>query len=193
MSSTYTKTEKDIINTLKKEVKNIRMYYNKVGNSTRALKTTCLKSALLKLGKNNGYSVYTTVVEYLDSKLYNEITEEVERDFSEWMVDLCWAKHKNGTKDWKNLESIELACEIELETSQGKKEEAILEDFLKLTVMFAKIRLFIFQYANGKDEAEKIIKKCESKCPKTGFRYLFFAFHIDLDKRSETVVKLFEK
>lgn len=82
---------------------------------------------------------------------------------SEWLWDVCWAKvarNSEGVKDWKELQGIFLACEIEWNYDL----ECILEDFLKLTVAKAEYRLFIF--ACGKEAgAASFFDILKQHCP----------------------------
>ncbi len=97
-----------------------------------------IKKTLIALGKKNNLVVCAG-------------GKDCESDWWEWLFDLCWLELDDGI-----VKNMVLAVESEWAMS----DEKILEDFQKLLVCNAEIKLFIFQ--DRKDLIglfEKAIKK----------------------------------
>ena len=63
--------------------------------------------------------------------------ESLDWQFHEWLFDVVWADRDGH---WNSFRGLRLACEIEWQ----RGESPHLEDFLKLTVCRADLRLFVF-------------------------------------------------
>lgn len=87
-----------------------------------------MKSLLKDIGNKYGYVVWGTGL-----------------DNSEWLFDVCWIK--DGDQWMTEFSGLEMACEMEW----GESGEKHLEDFLKLTVCNANLRLFLFGCRKAKD------------------------------------------
>lgn len=125
--------------------------------------TNEIKRSLVKLGKKFGYESYAAPQKKVGSK------------YGEWLYDLCWAKQIG--KKWEGFKGLVLIMESEWQNN----EDAVLEDFLKLTVGIAKCRLMIIYYnerkdGTGKKWLNKVIQRCKNSCPPNKkFHYLIFA------------------
>ncbi len=68
---------------------------------------------------------------------------------SEWLFDLVWVDQKACDEDskqwWEAFDGLRLACEIEWDDSIRSH----MEDFLKLTVAIADLRVFIYSARNN--------------------------------------------
>ena len=95
---------------------------------------------------------------------------------SEWLVDVCWIKvgrdKDDGEYDWQRFfYGLLFACEIEWKYS----DRELLNDFLKLTVVRADYRLFVFA-CHKAEEANGIFERLIRHCPQAnGARYLAIA------------------
>ena len=100
--------------------------------------TKAVKKTLQCVGKCNGFTVWGTGL-----------------DDPEWLIDVSWVP---DGENWRtNFHGFTMACEIEW----GRTDEHIREDFLKLTVVNAALRVFIFTLRKGAkalDEFEKLQK-----------------------------------
>ena len=92
----------------------------------------------------------------------------------EWLFDVTWVKAKrnqDGEFDWRSCHWLALACESEWLTG----EYCVLEDFLKLTLVVADLRLFV--YTNSTVDGMHPVELCKRACPQSrGFRYLTIGF-----------------
>ena len=130
---------------IKNEIKKSLQKVHNKNYQTRKEWTKAFKNSLKKLSEN----------EIFENKIKTYPNEE--KNEGEWLVDLCWS---NEGDDWKtDFKGLKLACEIEW----NKDTEDLLYDFMKLTVIDAEIRLFIFQY-NSEKEYKNIINKLEKAC-----------------------------
>jgi len=91
----------------------------------------------------------------------------------QWLFDLCWvvAPYDDSKRefDWTRMRGMKLACECEW----GRKRTDILEDFLKLTVVLADLRLFIYQNKKTIHSDEDPVELCKRARSLTkGSRYL---------------------
>lgn len=128
--------------------------------------TVEVKRALLELGQREGFLTWPRA---------NESRFEYE-----WLFDIVWLEAKHDAQnpegfDWRKTRALRLACECEW----GMTESAVLEDFLKLTVVIADLRLFIYTNALINSEFGKIhpVELCKRICPLSrGFRYLAVGF-----------------
>lgn len=106
---------------------------------------------------------------------------------SEWLWDVCWAKlggGSEGEKDWKDLEGIFLASEIEWDY----RLDYILEDFLKLTVSKAEYRLFVFACKKEAD-VDSVFSMLKRHCPGSeGARYMAIAVPDDWKCENEILL-----
>ncbi len=97
-----------------------------------------LNKALTILGHDLGFAVYT-----------HDFGDELNKpDSGEWLFDVCWVV--NGFGDWKDIRGLALACESEWLRTQ----EEWMIDFMKLTVVRAPFKLFLFA-TNHPSEAKK--------------------------------------
>jgi hypothetical protein len=111
----------------------------------------------------------------------------------EWLFDICWAKlgrKKDDTSeyDWMRFRGLFLACEIEWGYSDGD----LLVDFLKLSVVKADYRLFIFACHKPKEANEKF-NLLMRHCPGSdGARYLAIAVpdskHTELKSDNKSIL-----
>lgn len=126
-----------------------------------------IKLCLLKLGQAQGFLTYPRL---------KEIGFEYE-----WMFDVVWLEAKADVNhpegfDWHHIRGVRLACESEW----GTYQDAILDDFLKLTVVIADLRLFVYTNVpvvvrNGGKEHP--VDLCKRVSPMSrGFRYLAVGF-----------------
>lgn len=128
--------------------------------------TTEVKSILLALGQREGFLTYPRATEG--------------RFESEWLFDIVWLEAKYDTSnpegfDWRKTRGLKLACECEW----GTTESAVLEDFLKLTVAIADLRLFIYTNTLVSSEHERVhpVDLCKRVSPLSrGCRYLAVGF-----------------
>ena len=87
-------------------------------------------------------------------------------DKSEWLWDLCWVDYG---KDWTDFKGVNLACEIEWKGD----DYSLMEDFLKLTVAIAELRLFICTIPIDVQKQDEKFEKLKSLCPENmEFNYL---------------------
>ena len=129
-------------------LKEIREGFNDVQNKDiKGYKnwTNAFKDVLLKIGKKEGFKVCT-------SSLLN-------KDYGEWLFDLCWSNEEKGV-----LRELKLICEIEWK----EKIDHIIDDFQKLSVGKADLKIMIVQY-NGEEKFENIKKSCEKSVHKSLF------------------------
>ncbi len=99
--------------------------------SSNKIWTEEFKKGLLKIGKQEGYSVYTEGV--------GDIGKD--KDWNEWLWDLVWAKQQPISETGENMViHLPLIAEIEWKTSY----EEILQDFQKLVFGIADYKLYIF-------------------------------------------------
>ena len=91
-----------------------------VGERSEEVWTRGLKEALYDLGAELGFSVWTRSV----------------RGSHEWLWDMCWARCEGD--DMRTFKGLAMACEIEW--GSGSKQ---LEDFLKLVVAVAELKLYV--------------------------------------------------
>lgn len=139
----------------------VKAYREKYSDS---LWTKEVKLVMLRLGQDEGFLTYP---------------RPKETGFAdEWMFDVVWLSAKSDSAlpdgfDWRHTRAVKLACECEW----GSTESQILEDFLKLTVVLAELRLFIYTNALvGKDRIRPA-ELCKRACPLSrGFRYLALGF-----------------
>jgi len=86
-----------------------------------------------------------------------------------WFWDLCWLSEGQS---WQDFRGVKLACEIEWKHSN----EHILEDFLKLVVADAELRVFVFAVKKSEDVESKF-HLLRNACPGSkGHRYLAICF-----------------
>lgn len=127
--------------------------------------TAALKHALKDIGQRFGCKTWAT--------LHDDHEKQVS---SEWLYDVCWMRYE---EDWRNLQDIVLACEIEWDASPGSQ----LEDFLKLTVCTAQFRLFICTLPPARREER--IRDFKTRCPGSrGNRYMVIDI---IEKRPEAL------
>ena len=124
------------------------------------------KWAIGCLGKKLGYQAWGAIAHHegwdeglrLVKKGRHElraILGDMTFDETEWLFDVCWADCRSAGKargDWEDLYALPLACEIEW----SQNWRATVNDFLRLTVADADIKLFIFACANFRDAQERI-------------------------------------
>lgn len=135
-------------------IKSLKLVHKEKYKTQKAW-TEAFKKDLYDLGKKHTFQVYP----------------DEEKNYGEWLVDLCWSDEK---ENWQiDFKGLILACEIEW----SKRIDDLIYDFQKLTVIDSKNRLFIFQF-NSKGEYEKTIdslkKACQFTKPK-GYKYLIIA------------------
>lgn len=119
--------------------------------------TPPIKASLRDLGQREGHLVFGAP---------NSDNPDRQRD-REFLVDLAWARSANGRRS--GLLGFALAVEMEWDN----REEELLADFLKLTVIVADLRLFIFDIPSSADAIERKFSLLKSACriPR-GHRYL---------------------
>lgn len=103
---------------------------NERGNS---LWTRRFKEALRELGKESNFEVWGKDLHWpggRDGRIDGA-------NFHEWLFDLCWARCQGP---WNTFKGLAMACEIEWGTDQRSHDQ----DFSKLTVVEADLRLFVF-------------------------------------------------
>lgn len=94
--------------------------------SSRLARTRRVKNALRELGRQFG------------NEVWGSFPDDTDKQNTEWLCDLCWTQCRDN--NWRQMTSLALACEIEWES----RRDCIIEDFLKLTVVEAELRLFVF-------------------------------------------------
>ena len=107
--------------------------------------TMRFKKAILSRGRELGFQVWGTFASHRGRN-------EEEFDEGEWLFDICWANCRSN--DWQELHSLFLACEIEW----SRDERETINDFLKLIVADADIKLFVFA-CRKPEETEGRIKR----------------------------------
>jgi hypothetical protein len=119
--------------------------------------TPPIKAALRDLGRREGHLVFgAPSIENPDR----------ERD-REFLVDLAWAR----TVDGRRAGLIGLALAVEMEWDN--RDEQLLADFLKLTVIVADLRIFVFDIPSSADAVERKFALLKSACRvPQGHRYL---------------------
>lgn len=146
---------------------------------TGPVRTHLVLSALAQLGQKFGYEV-----------------RGKHSGNSEWLFDCAWLIKRTNSwlpfepasdNPWATFEGLKLVCESEW---HGHTEK-ILEDFIKLTVAKANIRLFI--HSNQYYEYKKPVNTvdiCKAVLPLSrGERYLFIGFD-DILKSNEFRIDL---
>jgi hypothetical protein len=120
--------------------------------------TRKVKTALRDLGHREGHLVFG---------FPHHETPDIDRD-REFLFDLVWATSVDKTR--YGLTGIALAVEMELSDDRRNK---LLDDFLKLTVTNADLRLFIFDIPSGSEAMERKFALLKDACrvPR-GNRYL---------------------
>ncbi|MBU6482072.1 MAG: hypothetical protein KGS09_16170 [Nitrospirae bacterium] len=96
-----------------------------------------------------------------------------------WLCDLVWLEATPTSKehpfDWRTFRGLNLACICEW----GETNTALAQNFLKLTVVVADLRVFVYTNRSIKTEAGLIhpADLCKKACPLSrGFRYLLVGF-----------------
>lgn len=120
-----------IMNNIIDECKHIVDKLFKGDESSNAIWTEEFKIGLLKLGRQERFSVYTGGV--------GDIGKD--KDWNEWLWDLVWAEQKSIPETGENMIThLPLIAEIEWNASY----ESILQDFQKLVFGIADYKLYIF-------------------------------------------------
>jgi hypothetical protein len=120
-----------------------------------------------------------------------QLPSEKQQWAGEWLWDFVWlnafrkCRHPENDSgnaqelDWRTTTSVRLACECEWGTSA----DALQEDFLKLTVALADLRLFIYDnhpisvHSSGCEHTVDPVDVVKDLCPLSrGFRYLLLGF-----------------
>jgi len=129
----------EVIERLKKEAEGLRKRHMRGAGEW----TPVFKDALAEIGHEHGCQVWANGGS-------PEPREDQALDFHEWLFDVCWARCQ---QDWETFQGLALACEIEW----GYSERDWKQDFYKLTVAEAGIRLFIFACKkDGKGALDKV-------------------------------------
>ena len=116
--------------------------------------TPAVKTKLCKIGQKFGYKVGARADE----------VDEADRDYGEWLYDVTWLEYereRDGLK-WPATALIEAPLGAECEWGRGKNLEYIVEDFEKLLLARADIRLMIFD-GNHKPGSKEIAERLAGK------------------------------
>lgn len=93
----------------------------------------------------------------------------------EWLLDHIWLavkRNADGSFDWRECRGLVLACESEWLTG----EYHVLEDFLKLTIVLADLRLLIYTNEPVEDGRHPV-DVCRRACTLSrGYRYMTMGF-----------------
>ncbi len=116
-----------------------------------------VKKELTKLGQSKGYYVCTHSVKF--------------SDWGEWLYDLCWIQQKDDST-YPLLKKFVLALESEWKTD----DNSIIEDFQKLLVCNAEIKVMIFQC---KPELKKYMIKSIKHIGDDQSKYILACFNPD--------------
>ena len=83
--------------------------------------------------------------------------DEADRDYGEWLYDVTWLKYERQRDglEWPATALIEAPLVAECEWGRGKNLEYIVEDFEKLLLARADVRLMIFD-GNHKPGSKEI-------------------------------------
>ena len=113
-----------------------------------------VKTKLCKIGQKFGCKVGARADE----------VDEADRDYGEWLYDVTWLEYereRDGLK-WPAMALIEALLVAECEWGRGKNLEYIVEDFEKLLLARADIRLMIFD-GNHKPGSKEIAERLAGK------------------------------
>lgn len=113
----------------------------------RSIWTNAFKEVLISIGKETKFKVCTTLRNKNDQRI----------DWGEWLFDLCWSKVENGI-----FKGLKLICECEW----NMDNDDLLDDFYKLIVGKADIKLMIVQY-NQPEQFKQIRKRFEETVDKS--------------------------
>lgn len=116
-----------MLDTIKKELDELGKNLQEKGINDNTSWTREIKNTFIELGKK--YKLITCVG-----------GKACESDWGEWLYDISWLK----TKDIDGYDVIEKMI-LAVESEWGIKDEEILEDFQKLLVCNAEMKVFIFQ------------------------------------------------
>lgn len=120
--------------------------------------TRDIKSGMATLGFNENYSVWASGVEERDSGGNARIVNQ------EWLFDLTWIEYE-GRGPTRKMKSLPLVLESELPTDKARKEQEVLDDFEKLIVARAGLKVMIFQVdqtAEATDRFDKLVSHINS-------------------------------
>ncbi len=152
MATLFNATESSIVSTLDEFISNCEEW------DSNEYWTKEIKTRLLKIGSDNGFSVAASGVKGVD--------------YGEWLYDVFWYSNRSKLVD------IGLAAEIEWGISF---EEHIQPDFEKLLVARARQRLMIFQAMNenvAKHIFQDLIEIIDRfKLNQSGDRYLLIGYN----------------
>ena len=116
--------------------------------------TPAVKTKLCKIGQEFGCKVGARADE----------VDEADRDYGEWLYDVTWLEYereRDGLK-WPATALIEALLVAECEWGRGKNLEYIVEDFEKLLLARADVRLMIFD-GNHKPGSKEIAERLAGK------------------------------
>ncbi len=112
-------------------------------------RTRPIKTTIAELGFQQDQSVWASGLDEKDSpdgrgRIVNQ----------EWLFDLCWIDY-HGRGPTRELRSLELAMECELPLAKKQRPGAVLDDFEKLIIANADLKLMVFQVDEMREAEEQ--------------------------------------